>query len=206
MKLYHLDRNGTLDIHNDIRLTPLHNCPSQIRTSAMAGLFPNGLSYQGLQYLNAQVSVKYGIGPLGYLHPGDIQNSLRESSDKMLELDFELIRRLMFPSCQSRYTALFAVKDPSEFSLWPELQTAINSKIVEITVPDDLPRYDSLQLRGGVSFCNNTNPVGFYFGYLPTGVYDQALRYWGNQATETPRWEYLIPLPISAANLRVLGS
>ena len=35
--------------------------------------------------------------------------------------DSELIRRVMFPQCQSRYTALFAVKSIEDFSSWPEL-------------------------------------------------------------------------------------
>ena len=210
MKLYHLDRAGTLDVGKDIELEPLGKCCDEIKNSHLVELFPNGLSYHGLNYLNCTVHVKTGIDAYNWLNAVDVDSSLKESSSKMLELDSELIRRVMFPQCQSRYTALFAVKSIEDFSFWPELVLpsgdTSNVKIVEITVPDDLPRYDSNQLRGGVSFniLEKENRKGFYFGYMPTGTYDQAVKNWSGAASDSPRWEYLIPLPIPAANLRVV--
>ena len=207
MKLYHLDRAGTLDVSKDIELEPLEKCRDEIKNSHLAELFPNGFSRQGMNYLDPNVKIKRGLDESGFMSPGDVAGSLEQSSNKMLELDYELIRRAEFPQCQSRYTALFAVNSPYEFSLWPELQkSSPNAKIVEITVQDDLPRYDSRQLHGGIGLYRwqDEKGPGFYLSYLPTGVYDQAVKYWSGLASDSPRWEYLVPLPIPAANLRVL--
>lgn len=209
LKLYHFDRAGTLDVSKDIQLTPLAQCNPIIRDSDLAKLFPNGFSRQGLNYLDPKADIKRDIDQFGYISPVAAQKALEQSSNKMLELDYELIRRAVFPQCQSRYTALFAVNSPDDFSLWSELQkTSPDAKIVEITVQDDLPRYDSRQLRGGIGLYRyqDEGGPGFYVGYLPTGVYDQAVKYWSGTASDSPRWEYLVPLPIPAANLRVLKS
>jgi hypothetical protein len=125
--------------------------------------------------------------------------SQKEVSDmKIIELIFELVRRAHFPNKPSRFTSLFAVKEKSDFRQWPELNNKLRfpkSHILKIHVAEDIQRFDSNLLRGGLSFGSEHGKC--YAGYLPIAMFNYAYKYWSGLSSDLPRFEYLIPLPIS---------
>ena len=165
MKLYHLDRAGTLDVSKDIELMkpPYGANWETLQNSHFLDSFPAGLSKHGLHYLEfvqRQVSPQ-NINMFLKIQTNFISDILSEESNKILEYEYELVRQLHFPNCPSRFTSLFTVKSPSEFENWEQFKNIENPKIVEITVSEDLPRFDANLLHGGITFGLNPNEIFF---------------------------------------------
>lgn len=222
MKLYHLDRNGTVDIQNGVTLQPLNTLAKDVFESRFVSEFANGISFHGINYLDntrrnlaaciseRQYSVPtsagqqiWNIGKL-CIEYESLASEKRFIDSQMIEYNCEIVRRAYFPQYVSRFQCLFAVNDVSEFSLWPELeQTSGKSHILELELNSEIPRFDSNWLKGGLILSGNLECS--YIGYLPAASFDAAYNYWSGNPTDDPRWEYLIPLPIDGKNIRLLN-
>ncbi len=201
MILYHLDRFGSLVLGSSIDFLPEAAIPPKCRESELLKLFDFKISGQGWNQLSDRVPyIKGGVSPDG--SPTILVDSFisqkNTTDQKIMELVFELVRRSCFPTHPSRFTSLFTVKEVSDFQLWPELYDKNlypNTRLYKIDSPDNTPKFDANLLRGGVIFGNESKD--YYMGYLPLAAFDFAYRYWSGSATETPRWEYLVSLPVA---------
>mgnify|MGYP002660527276 CR=1 FL=1 len=209
MKLYHLDRSGRLPLKQPVSLIPMNRLPPEVRCSPFLAAFPDGISNHGFIHLSNSCPYihSYSIGnSKDALDPDSFAQEKSVVDSRIIEFDFELIRRLYFPCAPSRFTAFFAVEDPSEFEQWPEIynrEAFPELHVVEIDAPDDTPRFDSRLLKSGIAF--GKDDIGYYIGCWPMSTFDIALQYWSGIGSESPRWEYLIKLPIAQANMKVVS-
>jgi len=197
MKLYHLDRCRTFEINAEIKLYPKESLLSDELAESFFECFNNGISKHCQNYFNNQSYYVDEIILINNKKMIDINSFIRSKSQsdmRCIELIFEMVRRLEFSSFPSRLTSLFAVEDLSDFDEWPELLKDSNYRIFEINVPDNTPRFDANNLRGGDIFSFDGSSA--FIGRLPQIEYDFAYKYWSGQQTKNPRWEYLIKLPM----------
>lgn len=201
MKLYHLDRQGTINTTESIRLQPFNDLAPEVRDSIFLREFLNGISSHGKHYLQTTPSYLRhlclpGVAPV-YIDSASIKEQKIFIDCQIIEVVCEVVRRAYFPQHPSRFTSLFCVEQVEDFLQWPELMSrerAENAKIIEVNLPEDTPKFDSRWLRGGLIF--NAEPNNTYMGFLPVAAFDYAYRYWSGEATADPRWEYLVSLPI----------
>lgn len=206
MKLYHLDREGSLRDNTAITLHPISELNPDIRTSILFESFPHGVSQHCIHMTSIDVpaipptQVKFGDIYRNFWDVNTISHQVERFNSQLIDFTFELIRQAKFPDMPSRFTSLFAVKKISDFALWPELVRGRSAdfQIFEIDVPESTPRFDVSFLRGGVIF-NSNKSNNYYMGFSPTGSYDLACKYWSGEISDHPRFEYLIPLPIDAS-------
>lgn len=197
MKLYHLDKDGTLSDGQKIELQSLENLTEEIQKSYFARDFQNGVSKHGQSYLSTELKPN----PLWWTPDGtplipacEFESVKKHPDAQIIELVSELVRRCYFPSLPSRMTSLFAVKEISDLEEWPELGRKPQTQIFEIDAPDDTPKFDSRLLCGGLSLCY-AGP-SWFIGLHVSGIFDAAYRYWSGEISDNPRFEYLVQLPI----------
>lgn len=208
MKLYHLDRSSTIRPNQNISLKPLSSLSADMTSSPFLSCFSQGISYHGLNQLRDSCPYIEGKpSATGELLLSPQSFSARKSlvDEQIIEVVFELVRRAHFPDLPSRFTSLFAVNSLNEFSLWPELTNAERfpyQQVIEIDVPDGIPCFDASFLQGGLIFDQQKGQ--YYMGFLPVAAVDFAFRYWSGHRSDHPRIEYLIPLPISEGQYRMV--
>lgn len=203
MKLYHLDHSGSFCAENGFTLSPQQELPSLMRDSRFFRPFKNGVSRFALHMFPERVpTAPFSWDPVQCslsLPFASFQERYRQINIELIEFIFELVRQTHFPHLPSRLSCVFAVDDVKEFERWPELSTE-NPRIFEIDVPDRPLRFDSNHLKGFMIFAANNN--NWHLGVLPTVCYDFAFKYWAQESSDDPRWEYLIPLPVSPSRIR----
>lgn len=205
MKLYHLDRYASICSENDLNLTPLSGFKTLNPDGYFLSAFSKGISHHGLNQLREKCPYidTLPINGEPFLRAESFARGKTSVDIQIIETTFELVRRAHFPWLPSRFTSFFAVRRPEDFLQWPEmldLSTYPNQKIFEIDAPDDTPCFDSSFLRGGLIFGQENGK--YYMGCLPAPTADLAYRYWSGEASDTPRMEYLISLPIRAEQYR----
>ena len=96
-------------------------------------------------------------------------------------------------NCLSRFQSIFALESVDEFQSWPEL-TDGPYRIFEIEVSYLPQHFDSMWLRGGMTFCSTEN--NWHFGFSPAKNAEIAFHYWSGDLSDTPRIEYLLSAPV----------
>lgn len=207
MVLYHLDRSGSLKTGMPINPVPESEIPEDLKETILYSQFEHGLSKHGLHYL------KLSCNTFPYWHLMNdriffekpyFDESLKTIDSQIIELNAELVRRAYFPQYPSRYESLFTVQSIRDFYQWPELsdrESFQNARIFEIEAPNETHGFDSKWLRGGIS--RGISDTGFYIGYAAAHCFDFAYKYWSQVPSDSPRWEYLIPLPIDGTRVRL---
>ena len=208
MFVYHLDRSKTLKAGQDIRLSPKSELPPDLADSEFIAQFDGGISLHGMQYLDLSCTKHpYFVGQNGNIlfDHFTISAQLNIADMRILEYGVELVRRAHFPQYPSRYQSLFAVRETKDLQLWPELITQSDiqpSHIFQIETHNKTDCFDANWLRGGL--IHNISGDKYYLAYAPTLCFDLAFKYWSKVASDLPRWEYLLPLPIDADRIRQL--
>lgn len=206
MKLYHLDRTGTFPVGKPLLLHSLSELPDEARNTVFVQEFISGISSHGKQYLDNTVPgiprISVTNSNIKFIDETSFLNRKSFLGSQIIEFIFELVRRIHFPQMSSRFVSLFCVDNLSEFEKWPELNSNSNKRIFEIDAPDTLQRFDSNFLRGGLAFSASSNYA--YLGMLPAQDFDLAYKYWSGSSTPSPRWEYIVPLPIEANRIKLL--
>lgn len=212
MVLYHIDRAGTLQPGKDITLCPLDTLSGNCRDSEFFREFPDGVSHHGSNYIRETCPYfqSINIGGIDFADIKSVFGRINTLNSSLMELTFELVRRSYFPKYPSRFQSLFAVKTIAEFEKWPELSDKVpnpQAQFFELDVPDSTPYFDANFVRGGL-ICgvekSDTNINRYYIGHLLPSCFNLAYKYWSGEATENPRWEYLVRLPIPGTSVRTV--
>lgn len=213
MLLYHLDRSHSLREGMKINLKQIHQEFSDIGSSPFTNLFIDGLSSFGCNILECKcpmIPVFSNVnGKPTFINTDDLFQIKGHVDSKLIEIIFEMVRKLYFSHYPSRFQSLFAVESVEEFFKWPELlQGPVNAfslnnyDVYEISTSNNTPFFDSNWLRGGVSAGFDSGC--FYYGIKIDGLYDFAYHYWNREFTKEPRMEYLVKLPIKIGKKVVL--
>lgn len=203
MKLYHIDRLGTLKDGQRIELIPLSELSGPVGKSRFARqLFPEGVSHHGAQYLDTESVYKQFFGRtnnnLELFNIKALVDDVELSCSKSIELVFELVRQRYFPEKPSRMTSLCAVDNP-EARGWRSLK-ADEKQLFEIIAQDNTPSFDGAFLRGGLAL-NRDSFENWKIDFSISELFDLAYAYWSGESTDSPQCEYLVQLPIAQIHL-----
>lgn len=135
--------------------------------------FPNGLSVFGADYLTEH---------LRYCRQDDFGYI---SHSMTIDVFFELVRRIRFPSLPSRYESFFAWETEEEAKVFAAKKWKQGEANIFVVESDNCCKLDMSLLTLG-----NTYIEGFYF----------ADKYWNKGQSDRPIWEYLLSFPV-----RVIG-
>jgi hypothetical protein len=109
----------------------------------------------------------------------------------MQEQTLELARRAFFPGQPSRLQSIFCFSDAEDISYWPELASN-NGRIFEIANANGMSaKLDSSYLKGGITVVDG----GYIARSTPLEI-DLASKYWSGSASDFPRFEVLVELPV----------
>lgn len=200
MLLYHIDRAGTLRPGNSIDLVPIDQLPETLKGSELFARLDLGLSRHAITYLNPICTPQPYTIVNGQAHCSmdTLWHQLSFADHRILEYTFELVRRAHFPQYPSRFQCLFALRSIDDFKSWPELSQE-RATIYEIEAPDTTHCFDAAWLKGGLN--RGISQRNYHISYAPTLCFDMAYKYWSKIPSDSPRWEYLIPLPISGTRV-----
>lgn len=175
---YTVDRYGRLDPGTEVgcdldfrgaRFFPIQDHFTRQELEALTQqLFPRGLTSHGKKYLLNEclvISTPQGPAPCVPHIP-------------MIELVFELVRRLHFPEKPSRMMALFAWATHQEAAEF-EMEHGGGS-IYEV----EAEKY----FRGDMKL--------LFLGGSGIGAVLFAMKYWRGESSPVPRWEYLLVPPV----------
>lgn len=196
MKVYHIDRAGTLKDGQRVELHSLEELPKEVQDSYFVKDFKYGVSAHGLKYLNPCVGthpVLRNFDGHPFLSATDFETEKGMTDSTVIEVIAEIVRRCYFPSMPSRMVSLFAVKERTDFEQWPELRNEPKAQYFQIEVPENTHKFDSNLLRGGLNFGNTGS--AWYLGFHASASFDFAYRYWSGETSANPRFEYLVQLP-----------
>lgn len=204
--LYHLDRNHSLNEGKTINLRNIHEVVTDNDCSPFAQFFKDGVSLFGLGMIDNRCPtiplLSTGDATTSFINVDDFHRIKSPVDDRLIEITFELVRRLYFPQYPSRFQSLFTVKSIEEFNKWPELfsnglqkPSLCNYHVYEINVSDNTPSFDSKWLNSGISAGIDKNRR-FYYRVGISFLYDFAYHYWSRDLTDNPRLEYLVKLPV----------
>lgn len=175
MIAYHIDRDHQLKQGDVLGLYHTSNEPSFLERK----IFPDGLSYHGLHYINEEFQNIGGNRPSYYI----------------MEYQLELIRKCYFPSLPSRFQSFFALKSLDDVKQW--------SDIFDITAPIWTIEYDESQsiIRDThlLRPCFEKQESNDYFHLNDSFLY--YYNYWSGNNTPHPRLEILIKPPIKILDL-----
>lgn len=175
MNIYHFSRTSSFEINQKIELIKPYGATN--KNSIFLDQFQSGLSQHGIRYIN-QV-----------LYP-NTENSFN-FSNQLLEYEFELVRRIYFPSSPSRFTSLFALKSLEHINDWTPHLTK-NYRVYELNVDIEPEEYDASFLCSFPSINKVNNEL--YQAFDPLVNFDNAYQYWDKQISDTPQFELLIDL------------
>lgn len=177
-KFYHIDRKGTLEVDKRVELLkdytqqPLIIVPDLIEKQKLVdrlnGLYPDGISYHGVQYLlNSCLITKDNFGkPTTYTF-----------SNPMMEAIFELVRSSEFSHLPSRMQSMFCWQNLNDLKRFHDDS---KHKIFEIETDNYFVGDMNLLLLGGQII----HAIEF------------ARMYWSGERSKDPHLEVLVPLPI----------
>lgn len=174
---YHLDRAGTLEVDRRVELIkdytqqPLIEIKDLIDKQKIVDrlnrLYPNGISYHGIQYLlNTNLIVNDHCG----------NPTTFTLSNPMMEAIFELVRRSEFSHLPSRMQSVFCWQTLSDLK---KFDNNSRFKIYEIETDD--------------YFIGDMNLL--YLGGQMIHAVEFARMYWSGERSKQPHLEVLVPLP-----------
>ena len=135
-------------------------------------LFPGGLTFHGKRYLLDECLIMTTpLGPAPYV-----------PHIPMIELVFELVRRVFFAEKPSRMTSIFAWATRSE----------------AVAFQKDYGGASICEIEAETFFRGDMNLL--FLGGSGVGAMLFAMKYWRGESSPTPRWEYLLVPPV-----RVIG-
>ncbi len=200
MKLYHIDRLGTLKDGQQIDLLPLTVLPERVRTSRLLLEFQKGISHHGKSYLEGLMpDIPFDSEEHKAILPRTLETGKWKLDSSIIELVLELVRQNCFPNKGSRLTALFATDDIKYWRKFLDKEHSPEEQIFELTVANDVPRYDAAWLKFGSCYGYDEN--AWWMGLDLAGCYDRAYKYWSGESTDSPQYEYLVQLPIVQIHL-----
>ena len=200
MILYHLDRNNSINLETGIGFSRI-NC--DLASSKLLSDFKGNVSMHGATYMSASCStmrIKLSSDLRPVIDIEMLDRNLHTTDERILEYTLELVRRLYFPQFPSRLQSLFALSSVEEFNRWPELRIP-QGTMYKLNVPDSTPKFDESWLKGGIM--RGYTSSGYVVSYAPTLCFDTAYNYWSQIPSDSPRWEYLVELPISSCELEI---
>lgn len=165
MIAYHIDRNNLLSEGQQIYLQKNHSKLSDC-------LFGGSVSQHGINYL----SDSYGLNTVSSL----------------IEYEFELVRRNLFPDHISRYQCFFALENISDVLSWISfLDPGHPYRIFEIEFNhENYHKYDASFLFGAPNLNDN-------FHWSPQIAFENAIHYWSGSICKIPQPELLIMPPVT---------
>lgn len=176
-KFYHIDRAGTLEVDKRVELIkdytqkPLIEIENLIEKQNLVdrlnGLYPNGISYHGIQYLlNTKLILNDNNGrPTTYT-----------LCNPMIEAIFELVRSSEFSHLPSRMQSMFCWQTLSDLKKFNDNSQL---KIYEIETDD--------YFVGDMKL--------LYLGGQIIHTIELARMYWSGERSKDPHLEVLVPLP-----------
>lgn len=204
MVLYHADRKNLLSEGMTLTLEKDYILAQQ-DLHMLHTLYPDGLSKHGVHYFNDVVQALNGMrfhngnGIMELISPQALSAAKTELDNAFCEYNFELVRRALFQAAPSRMQSLFALASIDEFAQWEDCNFSSDCHVYEIFVPESTQRFDSKWLKGG--YVLNQCSTGLsYLGFSPVTNLNLAANYWSGMQTEFPRWEYLVPLPVTVGH------
>ena len=168
MKLYHIDRKRSLREGMVLELYEFKGFDrfsindvdmSQNFNSIVKNLFDNELSSHGYTYIN-------NLDPCSNL--------------PRLELVYELIRKIQYSNCPSRYKSFFAVEKKDIRKLLNVLKIDFNNCYIYEVESDKYFKADMNLLKGD--------------GRIIDLIFAQ--KYWGQEESDDPLFEYLLEYPV----------
>lgn len=200
MKLYHIDRVGTLKDGQRIELLPLTVLPERTRASRLLLEFQRGISLHGKGYLEGTMpEIPFDSKDQKAILPGTLNAGKWKLDSSIIELVLELVRRNYFPDKNSRLTALFATDDIRCWENLLDKKNFLEEQVFELNVADDTPRYDASWLKFGSYY--GYDERAWWMGMDIARGYDMAYKYWSGESTTSPQYEYLVQLPIAQIHL-----
>lgn len=169
MRAYHIDRDNTLQEGQIISLYK-NNESSFLENT----IFPDGLSYHGLHYLDESFQNLCGNQPSFYV----------------LEYELELIRKSYFPNLPSRFQSFFAIESIEENKKWDGIFSD-DCTIWEIEFDESNCIIRDSNLLQPTLKTENSNIV-----FSPKDSFLYGYHYWSGYNTTNPRMELLIKPPI----------
>lgn len=170
MIAYHIDRDNLLMPGQIINLNKNIANPSFLE----AQMFPDGVSYHGMHYLDESLE---NVG-------------CNKPSYYALEYELELVRKIYFPHLPSRYQSFFALKSLEDTKQWDNVFD-VPSTIWSIEFDESqCAACDSNLLYP--SFARRDNQDIFFLKDSFRYYYD----YWDGCQTQNPRIELLITPPV----------
>lgn len=190
MIAYKIDRFNSISVGQTLELCNDY-IPNDAYPEFLTNNFvPGGLSNYGKHILNdlaASLSIPFTLDELSYAH-GFVTTAL-------VEYTYEIIRQARYPALPSRYQSVYAVKNISDFSVWPEL-TCSKYEIYKI----EFNKQDSVYLDANfLKIClyqECQEARKFNYGFSPGNSWYYANQYWSGAISETPKMELLIKGPV----------
>lgn len=157
--------------------SPLTGTTIPLDTTILQKCFPQGVSTHGQRYLiNRSTHAGFGRHPSHNTVP---PSHLTYTQD-VVELVFELVRRIEFPKCLSRFESVFACDNVPDLRAFTA-RTGTSGNVYELA----FGRYE----RHDMAFLS--------MGDANIGAWTNARRYWNGDPSPTPQWEYLVELPVT---------
>lgn len=175
MIAYHIDRDHQLKQGQVLGLYHNLNELSFLERQ----MFPDGLSYHGLHYINEDIQNVGGNIPSYYI----------------MEYELELIRKCYFPSLPSRFQSFFALKSLDDVKQWSNIwDTSAPIWSIEYNESQSIIRDSNLLYPGF-----EKQEFNDYFHLNNSFLY--YYNYWNGYNTPHPRLEILISPPIKILDL-----
>lgn len=175
MIAYHIDRDHRLKQGQVLGLYHNSNEPSFLERH----MFPNGLSYHGLHYINEECQNIGGNKPSYYI----------------MEYELELIRKCYFSKLPSRFQSFFALKSLDDVKQW--------SNIWDTSAPIWAIEYDESQsiIRDSNLLCPGLKKQDSNDSFNLNDSFLYYYSYWNGYNTPRPRLEILIAPPVKILEL-----
>lgn len=156
--------------------SPLSASNLPLDTTIFQTFFPQGISTQGQRYL-----INRGIDAGLAKHPNHPLPLKRVAYiEDIVELVFELIRRIEFPNCLSRFQAMFACDNLPALRAFVA-RTGTGGKVYDL----DFNR------------CEQHDMAFLELGATNIEAWTNARNYWNGYPSSAPQSEYLVELPVN---------
>lgn len=181
MKVFHIDRAGSLQVGENYDLHPIAESPSFSKSTKIT--YPDGLSQHGFTYLQQVQNI---LAQDSY--------SIDANTALLIDYIFEYERLIHFPNKNSRVQGLFVLPNLEAVNEWTKIfNIRINSSIrileLEFTnTKTDL--YDACLLNGPLQ------------QFSIQEMQDKARIYWSGEMTANPQREWIMKPPFKV--LRVV--
>lgn len=186
MIAYKIDRFNSISVGQTLELCTNY-VPDDAYPEFLTNNFvPGGLSNYGKYILNdssTSLNIPFTLNDLSSAHSVVVT--------ALIEYTFEIIRQARYPSLPSRYQSVYAVKNISDFSAWPEL-TYPKYEIYKI----EFDKQDSVYLDANfLKIClyqEYREDEKLNYGFSPGNSWYYANQYWSGAISEAPKMELLI--------------